>query len=305
MTTTVKLNALGTVTVPEAAQRSALTTLDKMAKGGIYDHLAGGFHRYSVDEHWVVPHFEKMAYDNSELLKNYVHALPGFGEAEFARVARDIMRWMDEWLSDRELGGFYASQDADYSLDDDGDYFTWTRDEAAEVLTPEELAVAAGYYEIGEIGDMQHNVAKNVLHVKRALEAVARKCGIGAEEARALLDSAKRKLYAARLSRRLRMWTRRSMLLGMRCASRRTWRPARVLELPEAGAFALKSLERVMAGGVGGGRADWRTWWRTASREPWPSALLGCWTTTCFWGTRRWMHGRRPASFATTKPPWN
>ena len=168
--TTVKLNGQGTMAVSEAAKEAVLLTLDKMAKGGIYDHLAGGFHRYSVDEHWVVPHFEKMAYDNSELLKNYVHAYQTFGDEEFARVAREIMRWMDEWLSDRERGGFYASQDADFSLDDDGDYFTWTRDEAAEVLTPEELAVAAGYYDIGEIGDMQHNLAKNVLHVKRGLE---------------------------------------------------------------------------------------------------------------------------------------
>ena len=68
-----------------------------------------------------MPHFEKMAYDNSELLKNYAHAYSTFGDAEFARVAKDILRWMDEWLSDRELGGFYASQDADDSLDDDGD----------------------------------------------------------------------------------------------------------------------------------------------------------------------------------------
>ena len=190
----MKLNGQGTVTVSEAAKEAVLQTLDKMAKGGIYDHLAGGFHRYSVDEHWVVPHFEKMAYDNSELLKNYVHAYQAFGDEEFARVARDIMRWMDEWLSDRERGGFYASQDADFSLDDDGDYFTWTRDEAAEVLTPEELAVAAAYYDIGEIGDMQHNVAKNVLHVKRGLDVVARKAGVSVEEARALLESAKRKL---------------------------------------------------------------------------------------------------------------
>ena len=97
-----------------------------MAHGGVYDQLAGGFHRYSVDERWVVPHFEKMCYDNSELLKNYVHAYQVTGTEFFAEVARDIIRWMDEWLSDREHGGFYASQDADYSMDDDGDYFTWT-----------------------------------------------------------------------------------------------------------------------------------------------------------------------------------
>ena len=111
------------------------TTLTKMARGGVYDQLAGGFHRYSVDEHWTVPHFEKMSYDNSELLKNYVHAYQVFGYEFYAHVARDIIRWMDEWLSDREHGGFYASQDADINLDDDGDYFTWTVDEAKAVLT--------------------------------------------------------------------------------------------------------------------------------------------------------------------------
>ena len=111
------------------------TTLTKMARGGVYDQLAGGFHRYSVDEHWTVPHFEKMSYDNSELLKNYVHAYQVFGLEFYAHVARDIIRWMDEWLSDREHGGFYASQDADINLDDDGDYFTWTVDEAKAVLT--------------------------------------------------------------------------------------------------------------------------------------------------------------------------
>jgi hypothetical protein len=199
-----------------------------------------------VDEHWVVPHFEKMAYDNSELLKNYVHGYLAFGEAEFARVARDILRWMDEWLSDRELGGFYASQDADYSLDDDGDYFTWTRDEAAEVLTPEELAVAAGYYDIGEIGDMQHNVAKNVLHVKRPLDVVARKAGVETEEARALLDSARRKLYAARLLRPTPYVDKTIYVAWNAMCISAYIEAGRVLDVPEARAFALKSLERVM-----------------------------------------------------------
>src|SRR5580692_7055624 len=119
-----------------------VVTLEHMANGGVYDQLAGGFHRYSVDEHWIVPHFEKMSYDNSELLKNYVHAYQVTGSEFFAAVARDIIRWMDEWLSDRERGGFYASQDADYSMDDDGDYFTWTRAEMQAVLTEEESAVA-------------------------------------------------------------------------------------------------------------------------------------------------------------------
>ena len=118
----------------DAAREAATVTLEKMARGGVYDQLGGGFHRYSVDERWVVPHFEKMLYDNAELLKNYVHAFQSYVDPEFARVARDIIRWMDASLTDRERGGFYASQDADIDLDDDGDYFTWTKAEAAAVL---------------------------------------------------------------------------------------------------------------------------------------------------------------------------
>ncbi|HET7346103.1 MAG TPA: DUF255 domain-containing protein, partial [Acidobacteriaceae bacterium] len=97
----------------ESARKAAVVTLEKMARGGVYDQLAGGFHRYSVDERWVVPHFEKMLYDNAGLLANYVHAFQSFVEAEFAAVARDIVRWMNEWLTDQQRGGFYASQDAD------------------------------------------------------------------------------------------------------------------------------------------------------------------------------------------------
>jgi hypothetical protein len=243
--TQVKL-AQATVTLSEAARRVATTTLEKMAKGGVYDQLAGGFHRYSVDEHWIVPHFEKMAYDNSELLKNYVHAYQAFDDEEFARVARDIMRWMDEWLSDREQGGFYASQDADLSLEDDGDYFTWTRDEAAEVLTPEELRIAAEYYDIGEIGDMHHNVAKNVLHVKQPPDAAARKAGVSLQDASALIESAKRKLYAARL-RRPTPYVDKTIYVAWNAMCISAYLAAgRVLVDEGARAFALKSLDRVL-----------------------------------------------------------
>ena len=239
--------AVGTICYARSCEARRSGTLDKMAKGGIYDHLAGGFHRYSVDEYWIVPHFEKMAYDNSELLKNYVHAYQTFAEPEHARVARDIMRWMDEWLCDREHGGFYASQDADFSLDDDGDYFTWTRDEAAEVLTPEELGVAAAYYDIGEIGDMHHNVAKNVLHVKHGLDAVARKAGIAPKRRlRRCSNRRRQKLYAARL-RRPTPYIDKTMYAGWNamCISAYLERRA-CSDLPEARAFALKSLDRCL-----------------------------------------------------------
>ena len=158
-----------------------VTTLEKMARGGVYDQLAGGFHRYSVDERWIVPHFEKMCYDNSELLKNYVHAYQVTGSEFFAAVARDIVRWMDEWLSDREHGGFYASQDADYSMDDDGDYFTWTLAEMQAVLTEEEAAVAGLHYDINEVGEMHHNPEKNVLYVRASLEEIGRRLSLTVE----------------------------------------------------------------------------------------------------------------------------
>ncbi|MCU1324030.1 MAG: hypothetical protein JWM43_3679 [Acidobacteriaceae bacterium] len=236
----------GAAVVNESAKRAALVTLDKMQKGGIYDHLAGGFHRYSVDDQWVVPHFEKMAYDNSELLKNYVHAYQTFVEPENARVAREMIQWIDEWLSDREMGGFYASQDADFSLDDDGDYFTWTRDEAAAVLTPEELAVAGAYYDIGEIGDMHHNPAKNVLHVRTTIQSVARSNQIDLELAKERLASAKAKLYKARL-RRPTPYVDKTIYVGWNgmCISAYI-EAGRVLDMPEVKAFALKSLDRVL-----------------------------------------------------------
>jgi len=168
----------------------AETTLEKMARGGVYDQLAGGFHRYSVDERWLVPHFEKMSYDNSELLKNYLHASrfswsdeeDSFGKPDanwypkfsvFGEVAERIVIWVNEVLSDQENGGFYASQDADYSLDDDGDYFTWSLDEVRAALTLEESRVIELYYDVEPHGEMHHNPAKNVLWIAREFSEIA------------------------------------------------------------------------------------------------------------------------------------
>jgi len=230
-----------------------VTTLEKMARGGVYDQLAGGFHRYSVDERWVVPHFEKMSYDNSELLKNYVHAYQVTGNDFFAGVARDIIRWMDEWLSDRSHGGFYASQDADYSMDDDGDYFTWTLEEANAVLTEEEAAVATLYYDIQEVGDMHHNPAKNVLYVRTSVEEVARRLNIPEERARMLLASAKKKMYGARLQRPT-PYVDKTVYAGWNamCVSAYL-EAAKVLELPAARHFALRSLDRLISQGFDAG----------------------------------------------------
>ena len=223
------------------------TTLAHMARGGVYDQLAGGFHRYSVDERWVVPHFEKMSYDNSELLKNYVHAWQVFGEPFFAAVARDIIRWMDEVLSDREHGGFYASQDADIGLEDDGDYFTWTLDEAHPVLNEDELKAASYHYDIGEIGEMHHNPRKNVLHVRSSVEEIAARMGTPAERVRALLDSAKRKLLAARLKRPTPYVDKTVYVNWNALCVSAYFDAARVLQLDDARHFALRSLDRILS----------------------------------------------------------
>jgi uncharacterized protein YyaL (SSP411 family) len=224
-----------------------VTTLEHMANGGVYDQLAGGFHRYSVDERWVVPHFEKMCYDNSELLKNYVHAYQATGSEFFASVARDIIRWMDEWLSDRGRGGFYASQDADISMDDDGDYFTWTLDEARAVLTEEEAQVAALRYDINEIGEMHHNPAKNVLYVRAPIEEIASRVNLSDERVKDLLDSAKKRMYAARLERPT-PYVDKTVYVGWNsmCVSAYL-EAAKVLDLESARHFALRSLDRVLA----------------------------------------------------------
>jgi uncharacterized protein YyaL (SSP411 family) len=230
----------------EAARNVAVVTLKKMAAGGIHDQLAGGFHRYSVDEQWIVPHFEKMAYDNSELLKNYAHAFQSFADPEFAQVANGILRWMDEWLSDRERGGFYASQDADDSLDDDGDYFTWTRDEVQAALSPEEFRVAEAYFNVRPVGDMHHNPAKNVLHTPRPLAEVAKALGVNETQARELLRAAGQKMYAARLKRRT-PYVDKTVYTGWNGMCISAYIAAgRALGLREPVEFALKSLDRLL-----------------------------------------------------------
>jgi len=223
------------------------TTLTRMAQGGVYDQLAGGFHRYSVDERWIVPHFEKMAYDNSELLKNYVHGYQVFGHEFYAHVARDIVRWMDEWLSDREHGGFYASQDADINLDDDGDYFTWTVEEAKAVLSEDEFQAASLHFDINETGEMHHNPAKNVLWVRALPEEIASRMGIDAARVLDLLASAKTRLYAARLQRPTPFVDKTVYVNWNAMCVSAYLQAAQVLGLDDARKFALRSLDRILS----------------------------------------------------------
>ena len=237
----------------EKARDAAILTLTKMSQGGVYDQLAGGFHRYSVDERWVVPHFEKMLYDNSELLRNYVHAYQSFVMPEFAHVAGEIIRWLDGTMTDRERGGFYGSQDADIDLDDDGDYFTWTKAEAQAVLTSEEWAVAGRFWDIGDLGDMHHNPQKNVLHIRFSVADVAREAGILLEEAVERLSTARGKLLQARSARPTPFIDRTLYTSWNAMAITAYLEASRVLRLDEVRDFALKTLDRLLVQAWDGG----------------------------------------------------
>jgi uncharacterized protein len=226
-------------------------TMEAMAKGGVYDQVAGGFHRYSVDERWCVPHFEKMSYDNSELLRNYLHGILATRDAGlrdlFAATANGIVDWVNATLSDQERGGFYGSQDADQTLDDDGDYFTWTRDEVSAALAPDEALAVQIYYDVDAHGEMHHNPAKNVLWVAASYEDLAKKLGIDEAAARELIARATKRLLAVRLKREPTPAIDTTVYVSWNAMFVSAYLDAaRVLGRPELRAFALKTLERIL-----------------------------------------------------------
>jgi uncharacterized protein YyaL (SSP411 family) len=228
----------------------ASVTLQKMGAGGVYDQIGGGFHRYSVDERWCVPHFEKMSYDNSELLKNFVHCYQVTREPFLREVAEGIIDWTNAVLSDRKLGGFYASQDADQTLDDDGDYFTWTLDEVLGVLSPEETTIVEMIYDVEPHGEMHHNPAKNVLWTARPIAEVATIIGADTAAVRQTLATAKAKLLAARAARPT-PFVDTTLYVAWNAMFVSAYLDAAAVLGGEKGAqcraFALKTLERILA----------------------------------------------------------
>ncbi|HTW77161.1 MAG TPA: thioredoxin domain-containing protein [Thermoplasmata archaeon] len=145
-----------------ASGQRARETLLRMGDGGMYDQVGGGFHRYSVDEGWHIPHFEKMGVDNAALLLAYAEGVQRFGEPRLLEVVRGTIGWVRGTLEDPS-GGFAASQDADNAPGDDGDYFTWTRGEMRAVLDGDELKLATRCFGIDTDGRMPHDPERNVL----------------------------------------------------------------------------------------------------------------------------------------------
>ena len=171
-------------------------TLQKMANGGIYDQLGGGFHRYAVDDIWLVPHFEKMLYDNALLVRLYVRAFQATGNAYYRRIAEETIDYVLREMTD-PAGGFYSSQDAD-SEGVEGKFFAWTTAQLAEVLGADEARLIARLYGATERGNFEHT---NVLHRPAALAEIAGQEGIAEAELAERLERARHRLFEAREGR--------------------------------------------------------------------------------------------------------
>ena len=179
----------------------ALDTLKKIAAGGVFDQLGGGFHRYSTDAHWLVPHFEKLGYDNAMALQAYSDAYEVSGDPEFARVAKSIAGYVNRELLDPKTHAFYSHQDADSFKGDDGSYYTWTVEEVKRALRPDDARVAILFY---GMEDAPARAPDGRIVLRRAMspEQAAAKLKIPVKEARRAIASASEAMLAVRSRRK-------------------------------------------------------------------------------------------------------
>ena len=171
-------------------------TLTKMAKGGIYDHLGGGFHRYSVDAKWLVPHFEKMLYDNAQLLRSYAQAYTVTGEPLFKTVVAETANYLLREMVDPN-GGFYSTQDAD-SEGEEGKFFVWTPAEINALVGEEDGEIFSRIYDVSEEGNFED---KSILHPILTLDQASKFFRKDRDEIEALIANVKQKLFAVREKR--------------------------------------------------------------------------------------------------------
>ncbi len=191
----------GALSSPEQAEQySELEiverSLEKMARGGIYDQLGGGFHRYSVDNKWLVPHFEKMLYDNALLSRVYLHAYLVTGKPFYRRIVEETLDYVVREMTAPE-GGFYSTQDAD-SEGEEGKFFTWTATEIEQMLPQQDAALFMRYYGVTQRGNFE---GKNILHVALEAQQLADEGQIGLEELEASLQRSCAALYQHREQR--------------------------------------------------------------------------------------------------------
>lgn len=177
-------------------------TLRKMARGGMYDQLGGGFHRYSVDERWLVPHFEKMLYDNALLSRVYLHAYQASGDPFLRRVVEETLDYVLREMTcvgptPDACGSFYSTQDAD-SEGEEGKFFVWTPDEVDTLLGQKHSPLFRAYFDVTEAGNFEH---KNILHVDRSVEEVAARLSVTPKRLSEAVERGKQILFEAREKR--------------------------------------------------------------------------------------------------------
>jgi len=171
-------------------------SLEKMALGGIYDQLGGGFHRYSVDDHWLVPHFEKMLYDNALLSRVYLDAFQQTGNPLYRRITEEILDYVTREMTHPE-GGFYSTQDAD-SEGEEGKFFVWTPNEIETILGKADGEVFCRYFDVSRRGNFE---GKNILNVPVAMPEFAAKERLPVEELHAVIERGRRQLFVEREKR--------------------------------------------------------------------------------------------------------
>jgi hypothetical protein len=184
---------------PEMPKAVALT-LTKMANGGMYDQLGGGFHRYSTDAHWLAPHFEKMLYDNAQLARTYLHGWQITGQELFRRIVTETLDYVLREMTSPE-GGFYSTQDAD-SEGQEGKFFLWSTEEIASLLGPDDAPLFCAYYDVTERGNFHEaGPGANILHAAREMPEVAREQRVSPERLAAAVTRGREILFAARETR--------------------------------------------------------------------------------------------------------
>jgi len=223
------------------ARQMAHTTLTLMARGGMYDQVGGGFHRYSVDAHWLVPHFEKMLYDNGQLASLYLHAWLAFGDPECRRVCEETLDYILREMTDPS-GGFYSAQDAD-SEGDEGKFFVWTPDELRELLGAADAELAARYWGVDRGANFE---GRSILYVAGDPDP-ERIAGIR----RTLYAARERRIHPARDDKVLAAWN------GLAC--RAFAEAGRALDRPDYVAAAVKNADFVLRSMRRDGRLL-RTW---------------------------------------------
>ncbi len=181
---------------PNALEMVELT-LEKMARGGIYDQLGGGFHRYSTDAHWLVPHFEKMLYDNAQLVIAYFEAYQATKKLFYRHIATETLDYVLREMYDTENGGFYSTQDAD-SEEVEGKFFVWEPTEVEDITHEKNAEIFCEFYDITPHGNFE---GENILHVQTPPDIFARKLQMELSELEAILADGKQKLFAAREKR--------------------------------------------------------------------------------------------------------